>query len=138
MAALTRVKVSNKAKEIKKNDSSFERADQFIAAVQASYLGNMFDNYMIGNPKALDDIESEHAAVGFVLGMFDAFNIELYFDPSKPVHEKGEGEDDMYDYCKEMVERFLLSLVFDICEEEGDAEGLRSFGKLMLLGQLSP
>ena len=27
-------KVSNKAKEIKKNDSTFERVDQFIAAVQ--------------------------------------------------------------------------------------------------------
>ena len=132
LAALTRVKVSNKAKEIKKNDSSFERADQFIAAVQASYLGNMFDNYMKGNPKALDDVESEDTAVGFVLGLLDAFNIDLYFDPAKSVHEKSEGEDDMYDYCKEMVERFLLSLVFDICEEEGDAEGLRALRRVMV------
>ena len=38
LVALARVKVSNKAKEIKKNDSTFERADQFIAAVQAAYL----------------------------------------------------------------------------------------------------
>ena len=82
MAALTRVKVSNKAREIKKNDSSFERADQFIAAVQASYLGNMFDNYMIGNPEALDDVDSEHATVGFVLRMLDVFNIGLYFNPA--------------------------------------------------------
>ena len=132
MAALTRVKVSNKAKEIKKNDSSFERADQFIAAVQASYLGNMFDNYMIGNPEALDDVDSEHAAVEFVLRMLDGFNIELYFNPAKPVLETAGEEDDMYKYCKDMVERFLLSLVYDICEEEGDAEGLRALRRVMV------
>ena len=132
MAALTRVKVSNKAKEIKKNDSSFERADQFIAAVQASYLGNMFDNYMIGNPEALDDVDSEHAAVEFVLRMLDVFNIELYFNPAKPVLEPAGEEDDMYKYCKDMVERFLLSLVYDICEEEGDAEGLRALRRVMI------
>ena len=38
----------------------------------------------------------------------------------------------MHEYCKEMVERFLLSLVFDICEEEGDAEGLRALRRVMI------
>ena len=109
MAALTRVKVSNKAKEIKKNDSSFERADQFIAAAQASYLGNMFDNYMIGNPEALDDVDSEHATVGFVLRMLDVFNIELYFNPAKPVLEPAGEEDDMYKYCKKITTIFFHS-----------------------------
>ena len=132
MAALTRVKVSNKSKEIKKNDSSFERADQFIAAVQSSYLGNMFDNYILSNPKALKEVKSEEDAVIFVLGMLDAFNIELYFDPAKPTREEVEGEDDMYQYAKEMVERMLLSLVYDICEEEGDAEGLRALRRVMV------
>ena len=31
-----------------------------------------------------------------------------------------------------MVERFLLSLCFDVCEEEGDAEGLRALRRVMV------
>ena len=31
-----------------------------------------------------------------------------------------------------MVVRFLLSLVFDTCEEEGDAEGLRALRRVMV------
>ena len=122
----------NKATEIKKNDSTLERADQFIAAVQAAYLGNMFDNYVTINPEALQDVTSEETGIGFVMGMLDAFNVQLYFDPSNLVHQKQKGEDDMFDYCKDMVERFLLSLVFDICEEEGDAEGLRALRRIMV------
>ena len=132
LAALARFKVSNKAKEIKKNDSSFEKADQFIAAVQTCYLTNMFNNYMINNPEALDAVTSTESAVKFVHEMLDAYNIQLYFDPNKAVAEKKKGEDDMFQYCKDMVERFLLSLVFDICEEEGDAEGLRALRRIMV------
>ena len=43
LTALTRVKVTNKGKEIKKNDSTFERHDQFLAEVQKSYLLNLFE-----------------------------------------------------------------------------------------------
>ena len=132
LSALTRVKVSNKAKDIKKNDSTFERADQFIAAVQSYYLVNLFDNYMVTNSELLDDVKSTDTAVSFVLGMLDSFHIQLYFDPNMTVPKKHEGEDDMFDYCKEMVERYLLSLVFDICEEEGDAEGLRALRRVMV------
>ena len=39
------MKISNKEKDIKKNDSSFELHDQWLAAVQSSYLINMFDNF---------------------------------------------------------------------------------------------
>ena len=38
----------------------------------------------------------------------------------------------MFVYCKDMVERFLLSLVFDVCEEEGNAEGLRALRRVMV------
>ena len=131
-AALTRSKVSNKGKDIKKNDSSFEKHDQFIAAVQATYLGNMFDNYVSKNPTLLNQVNSTESAVDFVLDMLSAFNIELYYDPTKPVPEKQAGEDDMFDYCKEMVERYLLSLVFDLCEEESDAVGLRALRRVMI------
>ena len=31
-----------------------------------------------------------------------------------------------------MVSRLILSLVFDVCEEEGDAEGLRALRRVMV------
>ena len=71
LSALTRVKVSNKGKEIKKNDSSFERHDQFIAAVQTSYLMNLYDNYNEEHPERLKSVNSTGDAVKFVLDMLE-------------------------------------------------------------------
>ena len=33
---------------------------------------------------------------------------------------------------QDMVTRFLVSLAFDLCEAEGDAEGLRALRRLMI------
>ena len=132
LTSLTRVKVANKAKDIKKNDSTFERHDQFIAEVQKSYLVNMFDNYQNNKIGKLEAVASNESAVAFVLDMLDAFNIQLYFDPNKPMAERQKGEDDLFMYCRDMVSRFLLSLAFDVCEEEGDAEGLRTLRRIMV------
>ena len=133
LAALTRVKVSNKAKDIKKNDSSFELHDQFIGAVQTSYLVNMFDNFVEDNAKILEDVSDTSSAVQFVHEMLAEFGIKLFFDPKQAgSEEQNDGEDDMFIYCKDMVERFLLSLVFDACEAEGDAEGLRALRRVMV------
>ena len=132
LTALTRMKVTNKAKEIKKNDSSFERHDQFLAEVQTSYLVNMFDNYLEKNKDKLEAVNDKEASVAFVWGMLDAFNIQLFYDPSKQEQGRQKGEDDMFIYCKDMVTRFLLSLAFDVCEEEGDAEGLRALRRIMV------
>ena len=96
--ALTHMKVSNKAKEIKKNDSSFERHDQFLATVQTSYLVNMFDNYMDLHPYNLAAVETEEDAVNFVLSMLKEFGIQLYYDPSK--NNLNQEEDDLFKYCK--------------------------------------
>ena len=126
LTALSRMKISNKAKDIKNNDSTFERHDQFMASVQTSYLANMFDNYMVENSEILEEVTDQKSAVKFVLGMLDSFGVQIYYDPSMADPEKKEGEDDMFVYCKDMVERFLLSLCFDVCEQEGDAEGLRA------------
>ena len=131
LAALTRMKVSNKGKEIKKNDSSFERHDQFLAAVQTSYFVNMFDNFNEEYPEKLISIKSTDDLVKFVLGMLDSYDIQLYYDPSTQERELCEGEDDLFRYCKEMVSRFLLSEAFDTFEEEGDAEGLRALRRVM-------
>ena len=132
LTALTRMKVSNKEKDIKKNDSSFERHDQFLTAVQCSYLANMFDTYVDKNPDKLNDVTNTEEATKFILGMLDEFNIQLFYDPSREEPEKVEGEDDLFNYCKDMVSRLLLSLVFDICESEGDAEGLRALRRVMV------
>ena len=129
-SALTRVKVTNKAKDIKKNDSTFERHDQFLAEVQIGYVLNMFDNHMMENKDKLDAVKSFESAVTFVLDMLDAYDIQLYYDPQKELPEM-EG-DDMYVYCRDMVTRYLLSLVYDVCEEEGDAEGLRALRRIMV------
>ena len=134
LTSLTRMKVTNKAKEIKKNDSSFERHDQFLEEVQISYLVNMFDNYIKNSckKKRLEAVDGCETAVSFVLGMLDDFNIQLFYDPKKSKPEKKKGEDDMFDYCRDMVTRLCLSLAFDICEEEGDAEGLRALRRIMV------
>jgi hypothetical protein len=100
LTALTRMKVSNKEKDIKKNDSSFERHDQFLAAVQSSYLVNMYDNFLEKHPERLHRINNTEDAVEFVHNMLDEFNIQLFYDPTtkEPVPEKGE--DDLFQYCQ--------------------------------------
>ena len=100
LSALTRVKVSNKGKEIKKNDSSFERHDQFIAAVQTSYLVNLYDNYHEKHPERLKSVDSTGDAVKFVLDMLEYFDIDLFYDPGRKESEKKEGEDDLFQYCQ--------------------------------------
>ena len=132
LTALTRMKVSNKEKDIKKNDSSFERHDQFLTAVQSSYLVNMFDVYVERNPDKLNDVTNTEEATKFILGMLDEFNIQLFYDPSRVESEVKNCEDDLFKYCQDMVSRLLLSLVFDLCESEGDAEGLRALRRVMV------
>ena len=132
LAALTRIKVSNKGKDIKKNDSSFEKHDQFLAAVQASYVHNMFDNYQEEHGESLASINSTKDVVTYIIDMFNYFDIQIFFDPSKNLVARKEGEDDLYYYCKDMVTRFILSLAFDTCESEGDATGLRALRRIMV------
>ena len=102
LTSLTRMKVTNKAKEIKKNDSSFERHDQFLTEVQISYLVNMFDNHMQSsfNKERLEAVGGCEAAVSSVLSMLDEFNIQLFYDPKKSKPEK-KGEDDTFNYCRD-------------------------------------
>ena len=97
--ALTGVKVSNEEKDIKKNDSSFEMHDQWMAAVQSSYLVNMFDNYNALYPKKLDAVENAEDVVKYVLDMLAEYQIQLYYDPLQEYVEK-PGEDDLFKYCQ--------------------------------------
>ena len=105
-ALLCRVKVSNKAKDIKKNDSSFELHDQFISAIQESYLLNMFDNYQEVSSDRLLQINCTEDVVKYMLDMFDYFNVQLFYNPSKEVLVK-KGEDDLFLYCQVKYETFI-------------------------------
>ena len=100
LTALTRMKISNKEKDIKKNDSSFERHDQFLTAVQSSYLVNMFDNHLKNHPNSLKKVNSTEDAVKFLLNMLEDFNIQLYFDPDRQEPDQQKGEDDLFRYCQ--------------------------------------
>ena len=94
-----RIQVSNKGKDIKKNDSTFEKHDQFLAAVQASYLLNMFDNYPGANEEIIGQIKSTDEVVTFILEMLNYFGVNLYYDPSNE-KERQDDEDDLYVYCQ--------------------------------------
>ena len=98
-SALTRVKISNKAKDIKKNDSSFELHDQFVEAVQASYLVNMYDNYTADYPSKLQSINDLNDVTSFIHEMLATYKIKLYYDPTSE-DDDTDTNDDLYVYCQ--------------------------------------
>ena len=106
VTALTLMKISNKEKDIKKNDSSFELHDQWIATVQSAYLLNMFDNYNELFPERLRAVETCDDAIRYGLEMLEHYEIQLYYDPSKS-SSTNAAVDDLYTYCQVM---FLFNL----------------------------
>ena len=75
---------------------------------------------------------STDETVMYIWEMLDSFGIQLYYDPDREQVNK-EDEDDLFVYCKDMIERFLLNLAFDMCEAEGDSEGLRTVRRIMVI-----
>ena len=100
LTALTRMKVSNKEKDIKKNDSSYERHDQFITAVQSSFLVNMYDNFNEKFPDRLENVDNTVEAIKFVHDMLEEFRIKVFFDPVTKDSDPEEEEDDLFVYCQ--------------------------------------
>ena len=92
--------VYTKGKEIKKNDSSFEKHDRFLAAVQTSFLMNMFDNYQEKHSEKLANVNSTEGVVNYVKKMLEFYDIQLFFDPAKQESDPGVGEDDLFHYCQ--------------------------------------
>ena len=76
-ASMARIKVANKAKDIKKNDSTFELHDQFAAGVQACYLANMFDNFSVEHPTKLDSVDSCQGVIDYIKEMLSFYDIQL-------------------------------------------------------------
>ena len=131
--------ISNQANKIKKSDGSFELHDQFLEQLQTRFLLNMFDNF-VKDPEVkekLKNVSDENSAVDFVLSMFAAFKINLFFNPDGVESTAVDDVDDLFQYCSEMVQRFLLSLALDTCEKEGDALGLRAIRRTMVCVFLS-
>ena len=100
LTSLTRMKVSNKEKDIKKNDSAYERHDQFITAVQSSFLVNMFDNYNEKFPERLKSVDNTEEAIKFIHDMLEEFKIQVFFDPVTKDSDAGVEEDDLFVYCQ--------------------------------------
>ena len=104
------MKISNKENDIKKNDSSFEVHDQWITAVQTSYLVNMFDNFNSMYPEKLAAVETAEHVIEYILDMLNEFQVELYFDPKRKVVEK-PGEDDLFKYCQVDIDELFTFLL---------------------------
>ena len=111
-SALCRVNISNQGKNIKKNDSTFEKHDQFLAAVQGSYLLNMFDNFLDSNNQRLSQVKYTDDVVNFILEMLEYFNVKLFYDPSNDGEVPGENEDDLYVYCQVMTSNIVFKVFF--------------------------
>ena len=125
--------ISNRKEDIKKDDASFERHDQFYGAVAGQALANMWQNWVQARPSLVEEVKDKQSAVDLVLQMLNHFGIieRLTYNPNR-VEEQQLPEDDLFEYYRELVVRFLPSLALDLCEEEGDAMGLLAVERLLI------
>ena len=102
MTAMARLRISNKEKDIKKNDSSFELHDQWITTLQSSYLINMFDNYHEKYPERLVAVETAEDSISYALEMLEEFGIDIFYDGDCQESDEYKG-DDLYRYCQVLI-----------------------------------
>ena len=107
---------------------------QFFAHTATQALLNLYDNYIILKPNMLETVADEESAINFVVSMLESYGVlqGVIFDPDQEVVDSKPGEDDLFNYYAELVMRFLPSLGLDLCEAEGDFEGLRALERLMV------
>lgn len=107
---------------------------QFFAHAATQALLNLFDNYVILKPDQLKTVADEESAVNFIVTMLESYGVlrGVIYDPEQEEVASKEGEDDLFKYYAELVMRFLPSLGLDLCEAEGDFEGLRALERLMV------
>ena len=118
--------------EDKKIGNAFEKHDQLISCVGHLYLANMYKNHVKDNPAALVKVADEASAVEFVLKMLEAYDIHLYFDPSREQPPEGKW-DDPVNYARDAIVRMIFSEMFDAGEEEEDFYLLRGLRLNMLV-----
>ena len=102
---------------------------------------NLFDAYDAEHPGRLDAVDSMDSAISYVLTMLkeggilcNLFYDPLLHDPAVPQMPSPQLEkDDLRRYAEEVFTRFLLSLAYDMCEDEGDATARRALRRAMVL-----
>jgi hypothetical protein len=109
LSTLLGKEISNQKKKIVKNDSSFERHDQFVTEVGTAYGLNLFDNYDHRYPERLDAVRTKDEALHYVADMFAEYDvmINMYYNPELHDPEQArhgpvkQGEDDLFIYSRE-------------------------------------
>lgn len=118
--------ISNEPKVIR-SVGKFELHDQLITAIGEEFLVNAFNVYM--QDMELNSQANFAAAKQLILQFFDHFGIRLFFDPKQ---QDVDSYDDLMEYGKGLIERTILSLVFDKLEKEADALGMCAFKRIMI------
>lgn len=111
----------------------FEKHDQMIMEVATQYLINAMENFEKREPEALKTVVDEESAEAFVLHFLEESKISFYFSEDQAVKDDQDADaDDLITYCRDMVSRLVISLIFDRCEKEEDPVGLRGVRRLMI------
>ena len=107
---------------------------QWWAEVSAKALANMYDNYIRLHPDALTTVVDEASSLAFVVSLLNSYGVleGMVFNPDEVAVAKQLGEDDLFSTYQGIVTRFLPSLALDLCEQEGDGEGLLAVERLMV------
>ena len=122
-------RISNTDKEISK---CFEFHDQMFATTFQAKAGDAFDHYLKANPNALTNVKDQDSAVAAVLTFLDFYDIEFMFDPSKALVKPGK-YDDLQQHDREGLAYWVLSILLDDAESEGDDELLEALELTLML-----
>jgi hypothetical protein len=125
-------RISNKTKDIKKNDSSYEEHKQFFCALAEQALGNLLDNALKEDPELLSHVKDEKTAVESVVTLLDSYGVLERMLYQQEYHQE-RPTDDLFCYYRELIVRYLPTLALDMCLAEGDAEGLLAIEKIMVV-----
>ena len=94
----------------------------------------MFKNYVEEFPELLTAVVSTETATDFMVKMLHSFGVfeRMLYNPEQVDLVPQVGEDDLFRTYLEFVVRFLPGMALDMCEAEGDAEGLLAIQRLMV------
>ena len=104
---------------------------------------NLFDVYDAAHPDLLDQVKDKEGALRYVIDMLRTEGIldHLFYnrtlhDPTlvtPPVTPYKDEKDDLRKYGEEVFSRSLLSMAYDLCEDDGDSTAWRALRRTMVL-----
>ena len=116
----------------------FEKHYQMIMEAATQYLINAMENFEKREPDAIKTVVDEESAEAFVLHFLEESKISFFFSEDQASKDNEDADaDDLITYCRDMVSRLVISLIFDRCEKEEDPVGLRGVRRLMIAYFLS-